>query len=86
MRAHISYLQEMHLTKDEKDIFKTLSQAAWLKPISTGEISKDGIGYIFCPLSPILFALILEPLLQYIKNNDAIEGVKVGSLKHKVAA
>uniref|UniRef100_A0A8C5MVA5 Reverse transcriptase domain-containing protein n=1 Tax=Leptobrachium leishanense TaxID=445787 RepID=A0A8C5MVA5_9ANUR len=38
-----------------------------------------------CPLSPMLFALSLEPLLQAVRTDTSIHGVKVGLQHHKVA-
>lgn len=37
-----------------------------------------------CPLSPIIFSLVIEPLAESIRANDKIEGIKVGSVNHKI--
>uniref|UniRef100_A0A8C5MIE2 Reverse transcriptase domain-containing protein n=1 Tax=Leptobrachium leishanense TaxID=445787 RepID=A0A8C5MIE2_9ANUR len=39
-----------------------------------------------CPLSPLLFALSLEPLLQAIRGDPSIHGIRVGRVDYKVAA
>uniref|UniRef100_A0A8C5Q4M0 Reverse transcriptase domain-containing protein n=1 Tax=Leptobrachium leishanense TaxID=445787 RepID=A0A8C5Q4M0_9ANUR len=39
-----------------------------------------------CPLSPILFALTLEPFLESVRRNEAITGLEGGSGTHKVSA
>lgn len=36
-----------------------------------------------CPLSPILFALSLEPFLAMVRNNPNIHGIKIGTSEHK---
>uniref|UniRef100_A0A8C5MF76 Reverse transcriptase domain-containing protein n=1 Tax=Leptobrachium leishanense TaxID=445787 RepID=A0A8C5MF76_9ANUR len=38
-----------------------------------------------CPLSPLLFALSLEPFLHAIRSNTSIHGFEVGGVNHKVA-
>lgn len=39
-----------------------------------------------CPLSPILFALLLEPFLSTVRHNPSIHGIALGELEHKYAA
>lgn len=39
-----------------------------------------------CPLSPLLFALSLEPFLCHVRLNPNIRGVKIGQTQHKVSA
>ena len=39
-----------------------------------------------CPLSPLLFAISLEPFLATIRNNRSINGIRVGTRVHKYAA
>lgn len=39
-----------------------------------------------CPLSPLLFALALEPLLSEIRLSPDISGVKIGEEEYKIAA
>lgn len=39
-----------------------------------------------CPLSPLLFALSLEPFLCHVRQNPNILGVKVNQTQHKVSA
>lgn len=39
-----------------------------------------------CPLSPLLFALSLEPFLRRIQMNPEISGIRVGDREYKVSA
>lgn len=39
-----------------------------------------------CPPSPLIFVLVLEPLLCHIRVNADIRGIQSGSVHHKVAA
>uniref|UniRef100_A0A8C5P9T9 Reverse transcriptase domain-containing protein n=1 Tax=Leptobrachium leishanense TaxID=445787 RepID=A0A8C5P9T9_9ANUR len=39
-----------------------------------------------CPLSPLLFALTLEPFLQAVHSDIDLHGVEVGNREHRVAA
>lgn len=38
------------------------------------------------PLSPLLFALALEPLLRRVRVNTDIRGLTVGNIEHKLSA
>lgn len=37
-----------------------------------------------CPLSPLIFTLIMEPCAHYIRTNPLISGIKVGDQIHKI--
>lgn len=37
-----------------------------------------------CPLSPILFALIMDPLAQCIRQSQEVSGISVGETTHKI--
>lgn len=39
-----------------------------------------------CPLSPLLFVLIMEHLITAIRNNKDIKGIKAGDKEYKIAA
>lgn len=39
-----------------------------------------------CPLSPLLFAISLEPILATIRHNKNIHGIQIGNRLHKYAA
>lgn len=39
-----------------------------------------------CPLSPLLFALILEPFLNTIRRNPDISGITIGHRQYKISA
>lgn len=38
-----------------------------------------------CPISPLLFVLYIEPLAQWIRNNENIEGIHINGEVHKLA-
>lgn len=37
-----------------------------------------------CPLSPIIFSLVIEPLAETIRSNKNISGIKIGNRLHKI--
>lgn len=37
-----------------------------------------------CPLSPLIFNLMMEPLAEHIRINSSITGFKIGSIEHKI--
>uniref|UniRef100_A0AAR2K0V3 Reverse transcriptase domain-containing protein n=1 Tax=Pygocentrus nattereri TaxID=42514 RepID=A0AAR2K0V3_PYGNA len=38
-----------------------------------------------CPLSPLLFAVSIEPLAQLIRDDDGIRGILIGTEEHKIS-
>ncbi len=49
-------------------------------PFSLGRGTRQG-----CPQSPLLFALILEPLAETIRTHTDIQGLRIGQSVHKIA-
>lgn len=38
-----------------------------------------------CPLTPLLFAMAIEPLANQIRRTPEIQGIKIGEVMHKLA-
>ena len=38
-----------------------------------------------CPISPLLFLIITEPLSRLVNNNNKIKGVVMGGYRHKIS-
>lgn len=37
-----------------------------------------------CPLSPLVFAMVMEPLAESIRNNPLIKGITIATSCHKI--
>jgi len=75
------------------DDFVKIIKALYCKPTANIRI-KGGLSNNFelekgcrqgCPVSPLLFAIFIEPLSQWIRQNEKIKGITVSQEEHKIA-
>lgn len=38
-----------------------------------------------CPVSPLLFALAMEPLVEALQRSDGFQGIQIGKCSHKLS-
>lgn len=64
----------------DKPIARVITNGSMSCPFAIGRGPRQG-----CPLSPLIFALILEPFAQKIREDDNIMGIMIGNTTHKIA-
>lgn len=92
-RVPWSYLQKILLKFGFKEhIFRAI-MALYSNP-SAQVYSADMLSQPFnitngtrqgCPLSPIIFNLMMEPLAEHVRSNPSITGLTVGKISHKIS-
>lgn len=66
-------------------LYSSPSTRVWTSSILLDPFTLTNGSRQSCPLSPLIFALVVEPLAQTIRSILLISGINVGDTKHKIS-
>lgn len=88
-----SYLQHLLHHMNFEDPFKNAITALYLTPVATLRINNRKSNKFLirrgtrkgCPLSPLLFTLCIEPLVNLIRTHASIQGIRINNAEYRVS-